>query len=71
MIVKAYSVSLPRPTMRSNRNTLPSLLRPKGGVDVLQDGGGLPTWFAIVSLRFVTAFFFSILLRCENEGTLP
>ena len=36
-------------------DTLVGELLPKGGVYFLQDGGGLPTWFAIVSLRFVTA----------------
>ena len=70
MIVRGYAAPLQRSTFGPNRNTLFGLLPPKGGVDILQDGGGLPTWFAIVSLCFVTAFFFSSLLRCEIEGHL-
>ena len=43
-------------------------LAAKGGVVGLQDGGGLPTLFAIVSLRFVTAFCV-VISRCRESGT--
>ena len=42
-------------------------LAAKRGVIGLQDGGGLPTLFAIVSLRFVTAFS-QVISRCRESG---